>query len=264
MFQLTPVVRSLLIVNALVFVVPQIMGTSNIIDQYFGLHNVNSPYFQPWQILTHAFLHGSVEHIFLNMLGLVFFGPILENVWGSNRFLMFYLVCAMGAGVLYSGVNYYELLVETNKAQAYFNNPNPSDFKFFIDKFHPENSNSAAGFANQWENDLTSSYHIEKSKAFIEELIIMERNKLSVGASGAIYGILAAFGLLFPNMEMMLIFPPIPIKAWIVVTFYLGISVYAIINPKVGDHVGHFAHLGGMLIGAIFVYFWRTGLNKYY
>jgi len=264
MFQLTPVVRSLLIVNALVFIVPQIMGTSDIITQYFGLHNIYSAYFQPWQVLTHAFLHANVQHIFFNMLGLVFFGPILENVWGSNKFLVFYLVCAMGAGILYSGVNYYELLVETNNAQAYFNNPNPSDFEFFIKKFHPENLNSASGFANQWENDLASTYHIEKSKEFIKELIIMQRNQPMVGASGAIYGILAAFGLLFPNMEMMLIFPPIPIKAWIMVSFYLVTSLYSAVNPMPGDHVAHYAHLGGMLIGAIFVYFWRTGLNKYY
>jgi membrane associated rhomboid family serine protease len=264
MFQLTPVVRNILIVNLLVFFLPQTLGTSDLITKIFGLHHIDSPYFMPWQWLTHAFVHANFQHILFNMLGMVFFGPILESVWGSKRFILFYLVCAVGAGLLYNAINYYELAQEIKAAEAFYLNPNPTDYELFIKKFHPEYLRSASGFANQWENNLASQYHIMQSKEDIDNLIILNRNQPMIGASGAIYGILAAFGLLFPNMELVLIFPPIPIKAWIMISIYFVTSLYSAINPMPGDNVAHYAHLGGMFIGAIFVYFWRTGNTRTY
>lgn len=263
MFQLTPVVRNILIVNILVFIIPEIMNTSDLMVRIFGLHNVASPLFMAWQWVTYAFLHSGFKHILLNMVGLVFFGPMLESVWGAKKFLLFYLVCTLGAAALYNGISYYELQQQITAAEAFYNNPNPTDFQLFIKKFFPEYLNGASGFANQWENIPNSLYHINVAKNEIDNLIILKRNVPMIGASGAIYGILAAFGLLFPKMELVLLFPPFPVKAWLLISLYFVTSIYQVINPVPGDNVAHVAHLGGMVIGGIFVYFWRTG-SRYY
>jgi len=263
MFQLTPVVRNILIVNILVFLIPEIMNTSDLVVRIFGLHNVASPFFMAWQWVTYAFLHSGFNHILLNMLGLVFFGPMLESVWGAKKFLLFYLVCTLGAAALYNGISYYELQQQMQSAEKFYANPDPDGYLLFIKEYFPQYLNGASGFANQWENFPTSVEHIKAAKNDIDNLIILQRNVPMIGASGAIYGILAAFGLLFPKMELMLLFPPIPVKAWILISIYFVTSIYQVLNPVPGDNVAHVAHLGGMVIGGIFVYFWRTG-SRYY
>ena len=117
MFQLTPSVRIILIINVLVFAVPTFLGTSEVITGLLGLHHINSPYFGLWQWLSHMFVHASFNHLLFNMLGLVVFAPLLETVWGTNRFTIFYLICGLGAGMLYSIWNYIELAPQISAYQ---------------------------------------------------------------------------------------------------------------------------------------------------
>lgn len=186
MFRLTPVVKNLIIVNVVVFIAQQMIPN---VTEWLSLWNLQTPYFKPYQLFTYMFAHGGFMHIFFNLLILGTTAPILEQTWGPKRFLLFYLVTGVGAGVV-------NLLV---------------DYFFFPGAVH-----------------------------------------MMLGASGAIYGVLMGFGLMFPNLEMMLLFPPIPIKAKYLV-WVLGIMTF-IMSPS---GVAHFAHLGGAVIGFIMVMIWR-------
>jgi membrane associated rhomboid family serine protease len=195
MLRLTPVVRNLIIINVIVFVFQSI--TSDTLTGYLALFNRESGNFQPYQLFTYMFAHGGFMHIFFNMLSLAFMGPILEGFWGQKKFLLFYLITGIGAGV--------------------FN--------------------------------------------FIVEMFIGAGPGVMVGASGAIYGLLMAFGMIFPNMEVMLLIPPIPIKAKYLV-FLLGGLTF--LMDRSGN-VAHFAHLGGVVVAFIVIKAWRSqGGGNYY
>ena len=195
MFRLTPVVRNLIIINVIVFIFQTI--SDDVLTQYLALYNQESGYFKPYQLFTYMFAHGSFSHIFFNMLSLAFMGPILEAFWGQKKFLLYYLITGIGAGL--------------------FN--------------------------------------------FIVEMFIGSGPGVMVGASGAIYGLLMAFGMIFPNMEVMLLIPPIPIKAKYLV-FLLGGLTF--LMDRSGQ-VAHFAHLGGVVVGFIVIKAWRSqGGGNYY
>ena len=195
MLRLTPVVRNLIIITVIVFVFQSI--TSDTLTGYLALFNRESGNFQPYQLFTYMFAHGGFMHIFFNMLSLAFMGPILEGFWGQKKFLLFYLITGIGAGV--------------------FN--------------------------------------------FIVEMFIGAGPGVMVGASGAIYGLLMAFGMIFPNMEVMLLIPPIPIKAKYLV-FLLGGLTF--LMDRSGN-VAHFAHLGGVVVAFIVIKAWRSqGGGNYY
>lgn len=187
MFNLTPVVKNLLIINVAVFILQNIIPE---LTAYLYLYNVNTSLFRPYQLFTYMFAHGGFMHLFFNMLMLAFTAPVLETFWGSNRFLQFYLITGMGAAV----------------------------FSVFIDWF----TGGGAG--------------------------------AMLGASGAIYGVLMGFGMLFPNLEVMLLIPPMPVKAKYLVFVLGGITF---LMDRSGN-VAHFAHLGGIVVAWILIKFWRS------
>lgn len=202
MFNLTPLVRNLIIINVVVFLLQQLMPvafTRSIdgqevslgLTQIISLWGIGTPLFAPYQFFTYMFAHGGLGHIFFNMLALASFAPILEHYWGDTKFLVFYIITGMGAGILYALVNYF---------------------------LFP----AAVGSM--------------------------------LGASGAIYGILMAFGMIFPNMEIMLLIPPIPIKAKYMV-FLMGGLTYMM--DRSGS-VAHVAHFGGALIAFLLITYWRS------
>lgn len=213
-----PVVKNLIIVNALVFFAQTIFGNgeSSWINQMFALHDVRSVYFKPHQIITHLFMHGGWAHLFFNMLPLWMFGSLLENVWGSKRFLIFYVLCGIGAALLHLGVLYMEM------------KPVMEAFK-------------QIPISQQEELLYSPNFKI---------------NTITVGASGAVFGCLAAFGYLFPNSLIYMYFF-IPVKAKWFVIFYAGLELWLGVQNSAGDNVAHWAHLGGALVGFLLVLYWN-------
>lgn len=222
------VVKNLLIINLLFFLATVVLERQGIfLIAELGLFYPDSPAFKPYQLATHFFMHGGLAHIFFNMFALVMLGSHLERIWGSKKFLLFYFVTALGAAFLHmlvQGVEMYNLTGD----------------------FFP--------------------YHNETILRSAEAGELVGRNLMTptVGASGAIYGLLMAFALLFPNTEFMLLFPPIPIKAkWM--ALLLGLyALYSGYQNAHGDSVAHFAHLGGMLFGFIMIKFWQRDKTDFY
>ncbi len=224
MQQISPVVKNLLIINVLMYILTWFFGNQNLdLSAYLAVYYVDSPYFKIWQPITYMFMHGSLMHIFFNMFALFSFGSILEYHWGGKRFLNFYLLTGLGALVLQWVVQAIEVSQITGSA------------------FNSVEAIQAAG--------STTLYEIY----FVRML----------GASGAIFGILVAFAMLYPNVEMYIMFIPVPIKAKYIIPVYIVIELMLGLGNFAGDSVAHFAHLGGALIGYFLVKRWRNS-NTYY
>lgn len=193
MLRLTPVVQNLLIINVLVFVVMMIMPQLN---QYLALYNVHTTYFKPYQLFTYMFCHAGFGHIFFNMIGLIFFGPALEDFWGPRKFVIFYTICGVGAGI----------------------------FNILMDLFLGIGSFSTM-----------------------------------IGASGAVYGVLTAFGTTFPNMQLSLLFLPFSFKAKYLVMVLGAMAIYSGFMSTPGDNVAHLAHLGGIVVAILWIQFSPRG-----
>lgn len=244
MNQIPPITKNLLIINVLMFF-GTIVADSYGIDlaRYLGLHFVLSDHFNLAQLFTYMFMHGGFTHLFFNMFALWMFGRILEQVWGPKRFLTYYIVCGVGAGVIQElvvGIQYY-LATSGMPAEA-------------VDVVLREGANALMQGKNFVNSEMASLNFIV--------------NGLTVGASGAIYGILLGFGLLFPN-EKMFVFPlPFPIPAKYFVIGYAVIELLLGIANNPTDNVAHFAHLGGMIFGYILIMYWRNQIrrrrNEYY
>ena len=227
-FEILPtIIKNLIIINALIFFAQWVLG-ANVESQMFelfALHTWQSPIFKPWQFITYLFLHGSFEHLFFNMFALWTFGSVLENLWGPKKFLIFYFTCGLGAALCHMIVLYFEM-------QPYVEQFNSLSF-------------------DQQE-------HILNDPNFI-------LYQPTVGASGAIFGCLAAFGYLFPNALLYMLFIPVPIKAKWVVIGYMAIELFMALKNSAGDNVAHFAHLGGAVFGLALVYFWnKTNRRRFY
>lgn len=213
--QTTPIVLNLIIINALVFLAQTVTSGNHepsAATDLFALHHYKSTYFQPYQVVTHMFMHGGILHLAFNMLGLWMFGTMVERAWGAKRFLIFYFICGLGAAAF-------------------------------------QMSSYAFDF---WQVD-----HNVISPELAEQYQAVLRMNATVGASGAIMGVLAAFGYLFPNTELFLMFIPIPIKAKWAITGIIAYDLYSGITKFKGDNVAHFAHIGGALIGFLLVLYWN-------
>ena len=221
------VTKNLLILNIMFFVATYFLEIQGInLIQEFGAHYVNSPLFEPFQVVTHFFMHADFFHILFNMWIFVILGAHLEKIWGPKRFFIFYLVSAFAAFALFNIIGVYE--IENLKTQI-------TDKGFSIDEID--------GLRTLTSNDLINKY-----------LIMI--NTPMVGASGAIFGVMAAFTILFPNTVFYLYFA-IPVKAKYLVGAYLAYTLYMIIYPNELDNTAHLAHLGGAIAGGIMVLYWR-------
>ncbi|RXK83824.1 rhomboid family intramembrane serine protease [Filimonas effusa] len=240
-FEILPtVIKNLLIINVLVFIAQLSAEAKGLIpSDTFALHTWQSPYFKPWQFVTHMFMHGSWGHLFSNMFVLWMFGSLLENLWGPKRFLLFYMACGLGAAFCHM----VALYIETNHLLA-----------------------ELYALGNNYDND-TIAFVQEYGRGRVhlpDEILAMQYRQATLGASGAVMGCLAAFGYLFPNTEIYLYFF-IPIKAkWFVILYAAGDFIAAVAHTA-GDNVAHIAHLGGALVGFILVYFWnKTNRRTFY
>jgi len=203
-----------------------------------SLYFPKSESFKPVQILTHMFMHANFWHLFFNMYALFIFGQVLENVWGPKRFLIYYLVCGLGAALVHESV----IAFEYNKLM---NLLSPDQLQLVLNE---------------------GSAYLGEGKVFTDttmQSLQLLLNTPTVGASGAVFGILLAFGVLFPNTQLMIIFPPIPIKAKYFVLIYGAIELFLAFTQP-GSNIAHAAHLGGMLFGYILIKYWRKTTKTLY
>lgn len=264
MFNLTPVVRVLLIINVIVFLITNYLFANGIIIEQFGLHSFLSDKFNPIQLLTHMFLHANGNHIFSNMIGLLVFGPMLEQAWGPRRFTFFYFFCGLGSALLFSGVNYFEIHDVYESIQDYRLNPGFDNFSAFIDQHAVSYYERLVPFIEKFKSYPNDSKNIQDSLAIANQIFANQVDEPMVGASGAVFGVIMGFGLLFPNTELFLLFLPIPIKAKYLVIAYGAFELYSGVYRTQTDNVAHFAHIGGMLFAFILIKYWDSQRKTFY
>jgi membrane associated rhomboid family serine protease len=262
---LTPVVRSILIINILIYFF-EVLANFDLAN-LFGLRDINAETFKPYQFVTYMFLHSHANtmHLVSNMFGLFIFGPTLEKIWGSNRFLFFYMFIGIGAGLLNIGINYYEASKIQQAISIYSQYPSPESFIGFLNKYGQDITLSSYEHLQKFRDSPNDPNLINETINFVKgsyQQII--NGGVMIGASGAIFGILMAFGYLFPNTEMMIMFVPAPIKAKYLITFYALYELYSGVNKAPGDNIAHYAHLGGMLFAIILLKFWGNSRNNFY
>lgn len=255
MLRITDVAKNLLIINILFFVAGLIFGDEQMRD-LMALHYPASPLFKPLQIATHFFMHGGVAHLFFNMFALVMFGSALETMWGPKRFLFFYFACAMGAAVLHLGYTWWELSELEQLAASFRSGPSAEIFQEYVSMGGLDKIPAVQDLVNQSSRDLTPQA-IGEINGLMYEFQNLKRDIPVVGASGAIYGLLLGFGMLFPNAELMLIFLPIPIKAKYFIPMLMALELYLGLNQFSWDNIAHFAHLGGAVTGFFLILYWR-------
>ena len=224
--QATPVVRNLLIINIIFYVVTHFLAPE--LRPLLAGYYPSAPQFQPWQVVTHMFMHASLGHIFFNMFALFMFGSQLERVWGPKRFLNYYLACGLGAFFLHEVVVGYGYFMSYG---TWF----PTAEALFPNLGYSEAGRAAA-------------------RVFVPV----------VGASGAVFGLLLGFGMLFPNTRLQLLFPPVPIKARYFVLGYGALELILALDNNPGDNVAHFAHLGGMIFGYLLLKRWQRDRDAFY
>lgn len=260
--RLTPMVKNLLLITVAAYLIPALLSWDQV-NSYLGLWHISSPFFKPYQFFTYMFAHGGLWHLVFNMFGLIFLAPMLEHFWGPKKFLAFYIITGIGAGVFYEGVKYTQTIPMKNKMEEYIVNPNPDDFAMYMSKYGArywdENMDNFMDYYYKHENEGEA-----QSVSYVQQVYARVINVPMVGASGAIYGILMAFGLLFPNTQLMLLFPPIPIKAKYFVLILGGIAIYSEFTSHGTDNVAHLAHLGGMLFAFIMIRVWSKGRRNFY
>ncbi len=231
-----PVTKNLIIINVVMLIGTFLFQRLNVnLVGVLGMFYFQSPFFQPWQIVTHMFMHGGIAHIFFNMYALWIFGKTLESVWGSKRFLIYYLITGLGAAFFQQLVNYIQFAPDIASLKAAYS----------VDRINHALLNEILQPGNRF-------YTIGR------ELI-----RPTVGASGAVYGVLLAFGMLFPNTPLFIMFIPIPIKAkWLVIGF--GVLELVLGITQSGGNIAHFAHLGGMIFGFILIKYWNRFTRNFY
>jgi membrane associated rhomboid family serine protease len=270
-FNILPVmVKNILIINTILWLAEEVfqkqLGFS--FNERFGLYYPLSPLFNPIQFVSHLFLHGGFMHLLSNMFALWMFGTVLENLWGPKRFLTYYMITGLGAALIHTFSGWYGIHELAGEISAYATAPNFQDFYKLMEKnamyLGSEGVSTVNVFMNNWQQNPGSTEYARESVEWAENLLTYKMNVPTVGASGAVFGILLAYGMLFPNTVILLYFA-IPIKAKYFVTLYGLFELYLGFANNPADNVAHFAHLGGMLFGFILIKFWnRRNRRQFY
>lgn len=258
-FQYLPlVIKYLLIINGVIWLTQ--VGLSKMygfsLADYLGLRYWGSEFFRPHQFITHMFLHdeGNFLHVFSNMFALWMFGATLENRWGPKRFLNFYLICGLGAAFCHEAVLTYDNMTLAKEAQRFYDQPTLDNFRFIVNKY---NLDRLHGFVEAWGRlPPDSDMLVWQTKHFVSDFVEQYKNVPTVGASGAVFGVLLAFGYLFPNQYLFIIPIPFPIKVKYFIGGYILWELYVGFQNN-SDNIAHFAHLGGALFGFIMLKIWR-------
>lgn len=260
----TPVVKNLLILNVGIAVVQMVMGID--LGETLGLHYIFSDQFLPFQFFTYMFLHStdSLRHLLGNMLMLYIVGTMLEDYLGQKKFLLLYIATGLGAGVIYMIVNYLEASAVIQDVNAYISNPNPEDFNRLMLAHGDLYYSQVIDFIDQYvENPNVASFQAQ-SISFARQLSSFVGSFNMVGASGAVFGVLAAFGLFFPNRELRFFLIPVSVKVKYLVGAYIAYEMFSELQRAPNDTVAHWAHLGGAIIAWIIVMKWKKdGISSY-
>ncbi|MBR5778287.1 MAG: rhomboid family intramembrane serine protease [Bacteroidales bacterium] len=270
-FRVLPtIVKNLIIINIIFYIATLAFRSAFGIDltDYLGLYFFKSEKFHFYQYVTYMFMHGDFQHIFFNMFALWMFGNVLENYWGPKRFLTFYFVTGIGAAIVHTiviGIDYFGIQAAIN---AYAENPNPEAFVNLVQSelssvLTSEKVAMANSLLNEWQmNFANNSEYAIQSVDMAQSFLASRANIATVGASGAVYGILLAFGMMFPNEYIYLYFF-LPMKAkWFVLGYGLIELVSGVLST--GDGIAHFAHLGGMIFGFFLIKYWKKqDINKW-
>ncbi|MCH7413430.1 rhomboid family intramembrane serine protease [Belliella sp. R4-6] len=259
---LTPVVKTLLLFNVAMFVVASYMIPQ--LDSIFALYFIQSSRFMPTQFVTYMFMHANGWHLFSNMFGLFVFGPLLEQYLGPKKILILWMVCGIGSGLLYSGYNAYRINQLDNTIAAFYDNPSPDKFNDFVKDNRHLFKPGVFDFVDEYSRNPENKELIQRAKENFMGIRDIQINIPMVGASGALFGILIAFAMFFPNTELLLLFPPMPVKAKYLILFYGLYTIYNVIINNPTDNVAHFAHLSGLIIGAGLVYYWKKNRTDFY
>lgn len=274
-FSLLPlVVKNLLIINGLFFLAALSLNTLGIdLNDLLGLHFPFSQKFRPYQVVTYLFMHGDFWHLFFNMFALWMFGNTLENLWGSKRFLIYYIITGIGAAACHYTVVYFQNQEVLDFINNYIANPSLSDFNVFLHSNYLKISTQEildhynAIIPTTFNNALQQNNMEEALRISVDYMQLYKADFLNgpviIGASGSVFGILLAFGMLFPN-TLLYVYFAIPIKAKWFVALYGAIELFSGIRGEVGDNVAHFAHLGGMLFGFILIKYWQKSNKTFY
>ena len=265
MSAMPPVVKNLLIINVAMFVLAYFVPLPNFnMAEKLSIYYFKSPNFRPYQIVTHMFMHANFAHIFFNMFGLWMFGRVIESVWGSKRFFVLYFVAGIGAVALNEFVMWLQFNPVFQFAAEFINNPTVNSFAGFISHHGKYSGVEVNQFIQAWQNDPSNQAYVTEAVNYIREITVGINSSSMLGASGAIFGVLAAFALLFPNVELMLIFLPIPIKAKYFVPIYAVLELFLGVANFSGDNIAHFAHLGGAIFGFFIALYWKKNQFKIY
>jgi len=237
-------VTVIIAINILVFLLSNISELEDMMVHTFALYFPENEKFYGWQLVTNMFMHGGFAHLLFNMYGLYAFGTLLEQLWGTKRFVLFYFLCGIGASAIYLLVNYYKFHALTNEFVA--GGISMDNIMHLLETREYDK----AVFSSIPEEQLNTIYSIF--------------NYPALGASGAIYGVLVAFGMMFPNVKLMLIFLPVPIPAKYFIPALVGLDLFSGITGVsiFGGGIAHFAHIGGALIGFLLMLYWRNKINK--
>ncbi|MFL5753019.1 MAG: rhomboid family intramembrane serine protease [Bacteroidia bacterium] len=264
---ITPVVLNLIILNAIFFFGAWIIDSKfgSTIQAHLCLYQVSSDQFNPYQLITYAFLHANFQHLLFNMLGLWSFGTMLETVWGGKRFLIFYMFCVLGGAVMHNAIQYIKIHKIENAIQKFEQDPNAFTYRQVLyENFQeytliPENQLAFDEFTEAWEKDTlrdNQRFYVQRAKNDFDQLRTFKASSPMLGASGAVFGILLGVGLILPNAQLSMLFLPIRIKAKYFVIVFGALEFYYGTHKVPGDNVAHFGHIGGMIFGMILILIW--------
>lgn len=277
---LPPVVKNLLIINVIMFLATNVFqSTIHVnLNDVLGLHWIGSEKFEVYQVVTYMFMHGSFQHIFFNMFAVWMFGSAVENYWGAKRFLTYYVATGIGAAVIHYVTVYFGQLLPFNQVMnAFLEFPSTETLREFVsyhniaDYIHPSVDQTMYEYYRESINSLNAMLNgnATKDQILAVNSFMLEYKEYYlnfpnvVGASGSLFGLLLAFGMLFPNQRIFMIFLPIPIKAKYFVMAYGAIELFSGLSNRPGDNVAHFAHLGGMIFGFLLIRYWQKHDNTY-
>ena len=268
---LPPVVKNLIIINALMFLSTIALQRTGIdLTDLLGLHYFGSEAFRPHQIITYMFMHGSFGHLFFNMFAVWMFGSAIENLWGPKRFLLYYILTGIGAAILHYLIVWYNMAPDIAWMEGFIANPSVEYAEAMFNEFRfssgiLQNYGLESGYTNfveavnSMQNATADSKSANVASNFMASYLEAYKSAPNVvGASGSLFGLLLAFGMMFPNQHIFLLFFPFPIKAKYFVLGYGLIELFSGIQNSQGDNVAHFAHLGGMLFGYLLIRLWKS------
>jgi len=267
-FKVLPeVVKNLLIINGILFLAMKVLENSGIdLNDILGLHYFSSEKFRVFQLITYMFMHGSFMHILFNMFAVWMFGAAIENIWGPKRFLTFYIITGLGAAFAHYGIVYFAMQPALAFFDSYIANPSFESLQTLLssDAFRSFSSADMIDHYNAFTREFNAmlgsnpDQALQLSVEYMKQLRVDALNApVVVGASGAVFGLLLAYGMIFPNSIIYLYFA-IPIKAKYFVILYGALELWSGIANVPGDNVAHFAHLGGLITGIILILYWKN------